>query len=53
MEVTMKNADFGMLHHVSLVTLTMEAIRSSETLVLARAKWHNIPENGILDSSMF
>jgi hypothetical protein len=31
-----------------LVTLMMEAISSSETLVLPRAKRRNIPENGIL-----
>jgi hypothetical protein len=32
-----------------LITLMMEAIRSSETLVLTRATWYNIPENGILE----
>jgi hypothetical protein len=31
-----------------LVTLTMDAIRSSEISVPARAKWRNIPEYGIL-----
>jgi hypothetical protein len=29
------------------VTLTMEMIRSSETLVLTRATWRNIPEDCI------
>jgi hypothetical protein len=33
-----------------LVTMMMEVIPSSETLVLARATWHNIPEDGILHS---
>jgi hypothetical protein len=31
-----------------LVTLTMEAICSSEMSDLTRATWHNIPEDGIL-----
>jgi hypothetical protein len=33
-----------------LVTLMMEALSSSETAVLTRAKWRNIPEYGILHS---
>jgi hypothetical protein len=31
-----------------LITLMMETIRSSETLVLTRATWRNISEEGIL-----
>jgi hypothetical protein len=33
-----------------LVTLIMEALRSSETSILTRVTWHNIPEDGILQS---
>jgi hypothetical protein len=33
-----------------LVTMMIAAIRSSETSVLTRATWRNIPEDGILHS---
>jgi hypothetical protein len=33
-----------------LVTMMMEAIHSSEMLVLTTATWRNIPEDGILHS---
>jgi hypothetical protein len=33
-----------------LVTLMMEEIRSSETSILTRSTWRNIPEDGILYS---
>jgi hypothetical protein len=31
-----------------LATLVMEALISSETSVLTRAKWRNIPEDGVI-----
>jgi hypothetical protein len=34
-----------------LVTLTVEALRSSETSVLTRVTWRNSPEDGILHLS--
>jgi hypothetical protein len=36
-----------------IITLTMEAILSSETSVLPRAIWHNFPEDGILKIFMY
>jgi hypothetical protein len=33
-----------------LVTLMVEVMRSSKTLILARATWHHIPEDGIIHS---
>jgi hypothetical protein len=33
-----------------LVTLIMEALSSTETSVLTRATWRNIPEDGVLHS---
>jgi hypothetical protein len=36
-----------------LVTLMMEAIRPSETSVLTRTAWRNIPEDGIPLSCLF
>jgi hypothetical protein len=34
----------------TLVTLMMEALSFSETSVLTRATWHNVPEESILHS---
>jgi hypothetical protein len=36
---------------LSLFTLTMEALNSSETSVLTRVTWHNIPEDDFLHES--
>jgi hypothetical protein len=35
------------------VTLMMEALHSSETLVLTRATWHNIPEDILQNQDRF
>jgi hypothetical protein len=33
-----------------LFTLTLEMLHSSEMLVLTKAMWHHVPEDGILDT---
>jgi hypothetical protein len=36
-----------------LVTMMKEALSSSETLVLTRATWHNVSEDGILQYRIY
>jgi hypothetical protein len=39
--------------HITSIIRAMEAIHSSETSVLTRATWRNIPEAGILHKQQF
>jgi hypothetical protein len=43
-------ADVSEAHIAPIISVMMEAIRSSETSVLSRATLHNIQEDGILHS---